>query len=188
MKALAALLLVVSSAAFAQINPDTLQAPPSKRWFSIDLTDTGIVAGGNLEGTAWAFHIRGEGFKRLGDTTFAIGGAVMQVRVIPRSVLPKEATDVLAAHKKFEQDYQNRNAKGAMQFAAHPFCIGTKVPHEQWTARLPGDTTGIVQATVTFRVGDYVLMVSAPFENETRLQAVARTMGDVCSTIQIKKI
>ena len=73
-------------------------------------------------------------------------------------------------------------------FSNHPFCDASKVPHEQWTATVPGDKSGVVQAVVTFEVGDYVLMVSAPFENDQRLQAVARTMADVCGTMQVKKI
>ena len=184
----AALLFAASTGPLAQINPETLQAPPSRRWFSLDETDAGFVAGGNLEGTAWAFHVRGEDRKRLDPTTFAVGGAVINVKVVPRSALPKTSTNVLAAHKRWEQDHQQRNAKSPIQFAEHPFCNASKVAHEQWTARVPSDPRGIVQAVVTFEVGDYVLMVSAPFESEKRLQAVARAMADVCGTIQVKKI
>ena len=41
---------------------------------------------------------------------------------------------------------------------------------------------------MSFEVGDYVLMVTSAFENDRRLQAVARAMGDVCKTMQVKKL
>src|SRR6185295_9960217 len=101
MKTLATLLFAIAATnAAAQINPDTMKEPPSSRWFSIDQTSNGYVAGGNLEGTAWAFHVQGVEIKRLGDrnsTTFSVDGAVIQVVPVPRGTIPGAESNVLEA-------------------------------------------------------------------------------------------
>jgi hypothetical protein len=186
MKRIAAwVLLAAATMAFADIDPNTLQAPPSERWFSLDKTSTGYVAGGNLAGTLWAFHVRGEQMKRLGaeaSTTFSLDGAVIQVRAIPRTVVTAGTGDILAAHKRYEQEHQVSATKG-VTFGDHAFCTGAKVPHAQWTAQ----SGGLVQAYVTFEVGDYVLMVVSPYENEARRAVVANALQDVCTSFRREK-
>ena len=192
MKMLAAFLLAIAPAiAAAQVNPDTLQTPPSSRWFSIDQTSNGFVAGGNLRGTAWAFHVQGAQMKRLGDknsTTFSVDGAVIQVVPVPRGTIPGADSNVLEAHRKFEQEHQRRNSPKGIEFGEQGFCRGAQFPHQEWTARMPSVRGPIAQATVTFEVGDYVLMVVLPFENDARQQAVARTIADICTSFRRQKV
>src|SRR5690349_12662463 len=90
--------------AHAQLDPKTLQTGPETRWFNLDRTTTGYLAAGNLAGTFWAFHVRGQEMKRLAVTTFALDGVVFQVRAVPRNVV-KGGTgmNALGAHKAFEQ-------------------------------------------------------------------------------------
>jgi len=192
MKMPAAFLLAIAPAiAAAQVNPDTLQTPPSSRWFSIDQTSNGFVAGGNLRGTAWAFHVQGAQMKRLGDknsTTFSVDGAVIQVVPVPRGTIPGADSNVLEAHRKFEQEHQRRNSPKGIEFGEQGFCRGAQFPHQEWTARMPSVRGPIAQATVTFEVGDYVLMVVLPFENDARQQAVARTIADICTSFRRQKV
>jgi hypothetical protein len=192
MKTLAALLFAMAPlVAAAQVDPKTLQAPPVARWFSIDQTSNGFVAGGNLGGTAWAFHVQGEKMKRLGDknsTTFSVDGAVIQVVPVPRSVIPGASAGVLDAHRKFEQEHQRRNSPQGIEFAEQGFCRGAQFPHKEWTVRMPSVRGPVMQAIVTFEAGDYVLMVVLPFENEARERVVARTIGDICTTFRRQKI
>jgi len=188
MKRLVAVVLFsLAPLAAAQVNPGTIQPPPSERWFTVDRTSTGAVAGGNLAGTLWAFHVTGYDLKRLGDasaTTFSIGGAVVQVRAIPRSVVKGASKGMLEAHKRYEQQHRAATAKGTT-FRDHDLCRGTKLPHQDWIAQAPSDK--VAQAHVTFAVGNYILMVVAPFENEERYQAVARVLGDVCKSFRVEK-
>jgi hypothetical protein len=187
--AFAAALAAASFTAAAQVDPDTLKAPPSARWLSIDRTSTGYVAGGVLGGMAWAFHVQGTEMKRLqSDSTFSIDGVVLQLRAVPRAAIPNAATNVLDAHKAFEQKHQQESAKGAVRFGDHAYCTQAKFPHGQWTARGLAGARQITQAIVTFEVGDYVLMVAAPYENEAREQAVARAIADVCASFRRTRI
>ncbi len=192
MKTLVVLLFAIAAAnAAAQINPDTLKEPPSSRWFSVDQTSNGYVAGGNLEGTAWAFHVQGTQYKVLGDknsTTFSVDGAVIQVVPVPRGTIPGATSNVLEAHRKFEQEHQRRNSPKGIEFAEQGFCRGAQFPHQEWTARMPSIRGPIAQAVVTFEVGNYVLMMVLPFENETRERAVARTINDICLSFRRQKI
>ncbi len=179
--------LAAATAPFAQVDPKAVAPPPSERWFSLDRTSSGYVAGGNLAGTLWAFHVRGFDMKRLGgaaSTTFSIDGVVMQVRPVPRSVIKGAAGGVLEAHKGYEQEHLAATAKD-VTFGNHDFCRGAKVPFQQWTAQRAGDA--MVQAYVTFEVGDYVMMVVAPYENEARRKVVARAIEDVCTSFQREK-
>src|SRR5829696_2727687 len=141
MKTLASFLFAIAPAiAFAQVNPDTLQAPPVARWLSIDRTSNGFVAGGNLDGTAWAFHVQGTEMKRLGDrnsTTFSVDGAVIQLVPVPRGAIPGASANALEAHRKFEQEHQRRNSPKGIEFAEQGFCRAAQFPHQEWTARMP---------------------------------------------------
>lgn len=188
MKRLAAIaFLAASGAAFSQVNPETLAAPPSERWFTLDRTSAGYVAGGNLAGTLWAFHVQGDKMKRLGSeasTTFSIDGVVLQVRPVPRSVIKGAASGVLEAHKRYEQEHQAGTTPG-VTFGSHDLCRGAKIPFQQWTAQRASG--GLVQAYVTFEVGDYVMMIVAPYENEVRRTAVARALGDACRSFRREK-
>ncbi|HUQ28368.1 MAG TPA: hypothetical protein VM051_07230 [Usitatibacter sp.] len=189
MKRLAALAFVAfANACLAQGDPATAMPPPSERWFSLDRTSSGYVAAGNLAGTLWAFHVRGFQMKRLGgaaSTMFSIDGVVMQVRPVPRSVIKGAASGALQAHKRYEQEHQAATNPN-LTFGDHDLCRGAKVPFEQWTAQRAGDA--MVQAYVTFEVGDYVMMVVAPYENEARRKAVARALEDVCTSFQREKV
>ena len=168
----------------AQVDPKSLQAGPETRWFNLDRTSAGYVAAGNLAGTFWAFHVRGQEMKRLAPTTFSLDGAILQVRAVPRSVFKGgTGTNALGAHKAYEQEHLAGEAKG-MTFRDHRFCREAAVPHEQWIAHAPG---GISQAFVTFLAGDYVLMVAAPFENEARERVVERSIGEACATFRTQK-
>ena len=188
MKRLAACaLFAVSICAFAQLDPKTVRPPPNERWLSIDKTTTGYVAGGNLGGTLWAFHLLGEKMKRLGDEasgTFSIDGVVVQLRPVPRSVIKGADRGLLQAHKRYEQEHLAATMKGAT-FSDHDYCRGAKVPHQQWTAQRAAG--GLAQAYVTFDLGDYVMMVVMPYENETRRQAVARAFEELCGSFQREK-
>jgi len=192
MKIIAALLFAIAPAiAAAQLNPDTLQTPPASRWLSIDQTSNGFVAGGNLRGTAWAFHVQGAQMKRLGDknsTTFSVDGAVIQVVPVPRGTIPGADSNVLEAHRKFEQEHQRRNSPKGIEFGEQGFCRGAQFPHQEWTARMPSVKGPVMQAVVTFEVGNYVLMVVLPFENEARERVVARTIGDICASFRRQKV
>ena len=192
MKTLATLLFAIAATnATAQFNPDTLKEPPVSRWFSIDQTSNGFVAGGNLEGTAWAFHVQGVEMKRLGDknsTTFSVDGAVIQVVPVPRGTIPGADSNLLDAHRKFEQEHQRRNSPKGIEFSEQGFCRGAQFPHQEWTARMPSVRGPVAQAIVTFEVGKYVLMMVLPFENDARQRAVARTIGDICTTFRRQKI
>ena len=192
MKTLATLLFAIAATnATAQINPDTLKEPPVSRWFSIDQTSNGFVAGGNLEGTAWAFHVQGVEMKRLGDknsTTFSVDGAVIQVVPVPRGTIPGADSNLLDAHRKFEQEHQRRNSPKGIEFSEQGFCRGAQFPHQEWTARMPSVRGPVAQAIVTFEVGKYVLMMVLPFENDARQRAVARTIGDICTTFRRQKV
>jgi hypothetical protein len=185
MRRIAACLFFAAIPAFAQVqvDPKTLQSGPETRWFNLDKTTTGYIAAGNLAGTFWAFHVRGQEFKRLAVTTFSLDGVILQVRAIPRSIV-KGGTgmNALAAHKAYEQQHLTEETRGTT-FRDHGFCRDAKVPHQQWISQAPG---GISQAFVTFVVGDYVLMVAAPYENDVRERAVERAMGDVCSTFRLE--
>jgi hypothetical protein len=169
--------------AHAQTDPKTLQRGPETRWFNVDRTTTGYIAAGNLAGTFWVFHVRGQEMKRLAVTTFALDGVVLQVRAVPRSIF-KGGTgmNALGAHKVFEQQHL-AEAKGTT-FRDHAFCRDAKVAYQQWISQAPGD---MAQAYVTFVVGDYVLMVMSPFESEMRERAVERAFGEVCSTFRTEK-
>ena len=185
MKLLAALAFAMAPAiAAAQVDPKTLQAPPASRWFNLDRSSTGYVAGGNLGGMLWAFHVRGYEMKRLQPTTFSIDGAILQVRAVPRESVKDAQGGLLAAHKRAEQAYQAKGMAG-VTFVEHDFCRGSSVAHEQWVARAP---SGVAQAFVTFEVGDYILMVMSPYENEQRRAVAARSLGEVCSTLQLNKL
>ena len=185
------LLAIAPCVASAQIDPRTLQAPPSARWFSIDKTSNGYVAGGNLDGTAWAFHVQGDEMKRLGDknsTTFSVDGAVIQVRAVPKSAVPGAAAGALDAHRKFEQEHQKGSSPKGAEFVEQGLCRNPPFPHREWTARMASVRGPIMQVTVTFEVGDYVLMVALPFESEARERVVARAVGDICTSFRRQKI
>jgi hypothetical protein len=192
MKSLPAFLIaIVSTIAAAQFNPDTLQLPPVARWFSIDQTSNGFVAGGNLDGTAWAFHVQGTQMKRLGDknsTTFSVDGAVIQVVPVPRTAIPGAGDNVLDAHRKFEQEHQRRDSPKGIDFTEQGFCRGAQFPHREWSVRMASVRGPVAQAIVTFEVGKYVLMMVLPFENEERERVVARTINDICTTFRRQKI
>lgn len=172
--------------------PKDLQPPPSERWFSVTRSSTGFLAGGNLNGTLWAFHVRGEGFKWLdkgNPPAFAIDGVVMQVKVVNRHLIATTGPSILREHKRFEQDYQAKSTRG-VTFRETDICRNAKIAHQQWIAQGPAGASGkpgIAQAYVTFEVGDYVLMVVAPYENEARQRAVERVIDDVCSSFVREK-
>src|SRR5258706_2188787 len=178
-----ALFAAFGTLAHAQTDPKTLQSGPETRWFNLDRTSTGYLAAGNLAGTFWVFHVRGQEMKRLAVTTFALDGVIFQVRAIPRSII-KGGTgmNALGAHKAFEQQHLSE-AKGTT-FREHNFCRDAKAPHQQWISQAPGEMS---QAYVTFLVGDYVLMVMSPYESEDRERAVERAIGEVCSTFRTAK-
>lgn len=167
----------------AQIDPKALQKGPETRWFNLDKTSTGYIAAGNLAGTFWAFHVRGQEMKRLEVTTFGLDGVIFQVRAVPRNIV-KGGTgmNALGAHKAFEQKHLGQTR--GTTFRDHNFCRDAKVPYQQWVSQAPGDMS---QAYVTFVVGDYVLMVMSPYESEVRERAVERAIGEVCSTFRTEK-
>ena len=185
MRRLAAFVFLAAFGPFvhAQIDPKTLQGGPETRWFNLDRTSTGYIAAGNLAGTFWAFHVRGQEMKRLAVTTFALDGVVLQVLAIPRKII-KGGTgmNALGAHKAFEQQHL-AETKGTV-FRDHSFCRDSKAPYQQWISQAPGDMS---QAYVTFLVGDYVLMVMSPYESEARERAVERAIGEICSTFRTEK-
>jgi len=179
-----ALFAAFATCAQVQVDPKTLQQGPETRWFNLDRTSTGYIAAGNLAGTFWAFHLRGHDMKRLAPTTFSLDGVILQVRAIPRSAVKGgRGMNPLGAHKAFEQEHAAGETKG-LTFRDHAFCRGAKVPYQQWISQAPG---GISEAFVTFLVGDYVLMLAAPFENATRERGVERAIGDACSTFRLQK-
>jgi hypothetical protein len=172
------------SVAHAQVDPKSLQGGPETRWFNLDRTSTGYVAAGNLAGTFWAFHVGGQEMKRLAATTFSVDGVVLQVRAVPRSIIKGGAgVNALGAHKAYEQEHLSGEAKGTT-FRDHGFCRDAGAPHQQWISQAPG---GISQAFVTFLVGDYVLMVAAPYESEARERVVKRAIGETCATFRTQK-
>jgi hypothetical protein len=185
MRRLAAFVFLAAFGPFAhaQIDPKALQSGPETRWFNLDRTSTGYIAAGNLAGTFWAFHVRGQEMKRLDVTTFALDGVVFQVRAIPRKII-KGGTgmNALGAHKAFERQHLAQTQ--GTTFRDHNFCRDSKVPYQQWISQAPGDMS---QAYVTFLVGDYVLMVMSPFESEVRERAVERAIGEVCATFRTEK-
>ncbi|MBC8022731.1 MAG: hypothetical protein H7Y14_06410 [Burkholderiales bacterium] len=188
MKRTAALLLLAlaSSLATAQLDPKNLPDFPSEQWFSLARTSTGYLAGGNLAGTLWAFHVRGDELKKLGEgdpPTFAINGVLLQVKAVSRTVLETGRGGILQAHKKYEQGHQAQTSKG-VAFGDHDLCRNAAVPHQQWIARAP---SGLTQAFVTFEVGDYVLMVVSAYEDEKRRQAVVRAVDDLCRSFKREK-
>ena len=186
MKRLALFLLFAAGIALAHagVDPKSVQQGPETRWFNLDRTSTGYLAAGNLAGTFWAFHVGGQEMKRLAATTFSLDNVVLQVRAVPRSVF-KGGTgmNALGAHKEYEQRHLADETKGTT-FRDHAFCREAKAPHQQWISQAPG---GISQAFVTFLVGDYVLMVAAPYENDARESAVARAMGEVCASFRTQR-
>jgi hypothetical protein len=188
MRSLAALtLFAAASGALAQpvqVDPKALQPPPESRWFNLDRTSSGYIAAGNLAGTYWAFHVRGQQMKLLAPSTFSLDGVVLQVRAIPRTALKSGPSDPLGAHKAYEQEHLASTVKG-VSFRDHDFCRPAKAPYQQWIAQAPG---GIAQAFVTFLVGDYVLMVMAPYENAKREELAARAIGEACTTFQVRKV
>lgn len=188
MRSLAALTIFAAAtgalAQPAQVDPKTLQAPPETRWFNLDRTSSGYIAAGNLAGTYWAFHVRGQQMKLLAPSTFSLDGVVLQVRAVPRKVLKAGASDPLGAHKAYEQKHLAGTVKG-VEFRDHDFCRTAQAPYQQWIAQAPG---GIAQAFVTFVVGDYVLMVMAPYESAGREELAARAIGEVCTTFQVRKV
>lgn len=186
MKCLAACTLFAAwmPLAQAQVDPKSLQPGPETRWFNLDRTSAGYVAAGNLAGTFWAFHVRGQEMKRLAATTFSLDGVVLQVRAVPRSVVKGGAgPNALDAHKAYEQEHLAGEAKGTT-FRDHALCREAGVPHQQWISQAPA---GISQAFVTFLVGDYVLMVVSPYESKARELVVERAIGEVCSTFRTQK-
>ena len=180
-----ACLFLAATTAFAQVDPKKLTTPPSTRWFSLDRTSTGYVAGGNLDGTLWAFHVPGFEMKRLGgadSSTFSVDGKVVQVRAVPRKLIKGADAGMLEAHKRYEQEHQAGSAKG-VAFRDHDLCRNAQVPHQQWLAK----SGAITQAVVTFEVGNYVLMVVSPYENERRARVVAETLDEVCRSFRREK-
>jgi hypothetical protein len=186
MRRLAALAFfaAVHAGAQAPFDPKKVVPGPETRWFNLDKTTTGVLAAGNLAGTFWAMHVRGNELKRLAVTTFSVDGVILQVRAIPRTVI-KGGTgmNALGAHKAYEQEHLAAEAKGTT-FGDHDYCRDAKVAHQQWIARSPG---GISQAFVTFLVGDYVMMIGSPYENAVRENAVARALAEVCATFRTEK-
>ena len=184
-------LALVASLAFAsalaqQIQmPKDLQPAPSERPFSITRSSTGFLAAGNLGGNLWAFHVRGQEFKWLREPSqlFAIDGVVMQVRIVKRSAFQVTGPSVLQAHRKFEQEYQAKATPG-VTFGDHDMCRNAKLAHLHWLAK----SAAITQAYVTFEVGDNVLMVIVPYENEERRKAAARVIDDVCSSFVRERV
>ena len=159
---------------------------PVDRAFSLNRTSTGYIAAGNLAGTLYAFHVRGHELKYLGTASppaFSIDGVVMQVKLVPRAAFGGPPAKMLETHKRFEQDHLAGTAKG-MTFRDHDMCRRAKFPYQQWLAESAGN---ISQAFVTFEVGDYVVMVVAPYENERRRQLVASAIGDVCESFGREK-
>lgn len=170
--------------AHAQLDPKSLQAGPETRWFNLDRTSNGYLAAGNLAGTFWAFHVPGQEMKRLAPTTFSLDGVILQVRAVPRSVFKGgTGANALGAHRKYEQEHLSAEASGTT-FRDHGFCRGAAGAHQQWISHAPG---GISQAFMTFLVGDYVLMVVAPYENEARERAVERAMGEACASFRTQR-
>ena len=166
--------------------PKELQKHPVDRAFSLSRTSTGYIAAGNLAGTLYAFHVRGHELKYLGTASppaFSIDGVVMQVKIVPRAAFGGPPARMLQSHKRYEQEHLARTEKG-MKFRDHEMCGKAKLPHQQWLAESPG---GISQAYVTFEVGDYVVMVVAPYENERRRQVVTPAIGDVCESFGREK-
>jgi hypothetical protein len=186
MRLLAACTLFVAFAACAQaqVDPKTPLPGPETRWFNLDRSSSGYIAAGNLAGTFWAFHVRGSEMKRLAATTFSLDGVILQVRAVPRTVV-KGGTglNALGAHKAYEQQHLAEDTKGTT-FRDHNYCRDAKVPHQQWVSQAPG---GVSEAFVTFLVGDYVLMVGSPYENDVRERRVERAIGEVCSTFRTQK-
>jgi len=177
---------LLAGLAAAQGKPQDLPAPPSEKWFSLAKTSSGYVAGGNMVGTLWAFHVRGNELKSLGTGSppmFAVDGVILQVKAVSRRVLKAGSGNVLDAHKRYEQDHQAQATKG-VAFTGHDLCRNAKFAHQQWIASVPG---GISQVYVTFEVGDYVLMVVSPYEDEKRRQAVANTIDEVCRSFLVEK-
>lgn len=178
---------LVAAAAFAQPPemPKDLQPPPSERPFSVTRSSAGFLAAGNLGGTLWAFHVRGQEFKWLREPAhlFAIDGVVMQVRIVNRSAFPVTIPSVLQAHRNFEQEYQKKASPG-VTFADHDMCRNAKLPHQHWLAK----SASVTQAYVTFEVGDNIVMVIAPYENDVRRRAVARVLDDVCTSFVRERV
>ena len=180
-RAAIAFFAALATLARAEVDPKTLQKGPETRWFNLDRSSSGYIAAGNLAGTFWAFHVRGQEMKRLAATTFSLDGVVLQVRAVPRSVVKGGAgPNALDAHKAYEQEHLAGEVKGTT-FRDHALCREAGVPHQQWISQAPA---GISQAFVTFLVGDYVLMVASPYESKARERVVERAIGEVCSTFR----
>ena len=177
-------LLLAPALAAAQVDPKRLQTGPETRWFNLDRTSTGYIAAGNLAGTLWAFHVRGYEMKQLAVATFSLDGVILQVRAVPRSTVKGgTGTNPLGAHKVYEEQHLSQQAAGTT-FRDHDYCRDAKVPYQQWVSKAPN---GISEAFVTFLVGDYVLMVGSPFENDTRERRAAQALAEVCSTFRVEK-
>lgn len=186
MRRIAALLAVVlaPTLAAAQVDPKAPGKGPETRWFNLDRSSTGFIAAGNLAGTFWAFHVRGHEMKRLAVTTFSLDGVILQVRAVPRKAVEGgSGMNPLGAHKAYEERHLSQDTKGTT-FGDHDYCRDAKVPYQQWVAKAPD---GISQAFVTFLVGDYVLMVGSPYENDIRERRAAQALAEVCSTFRVQK-
>ena len=104
---------------------------PADRAFSLNRTSTGYIVAGNLSGTLYAFHVRGEKLKKLGTASqpmFSIDGVVMQVKIVPHAVFGGPAASMRETHKRFEQAHQARTTKG-VTFRDHGLGSGAKYPH-----------------------------------------------------------
>jgi hypothetical protein len=176
----------IAAIALALVLARDLPPPPVERGFSLNRSSTGYIVAGNLSGTLYAFHVRGEKLKYLGTASppvFSIDGVVMQVKIVAHSAFGGPRAAMLQTHKRFEQEHQARSTKG-VAFRDHDLCQGARYPHQQWIAQAQG---GISQAYVTFEVGDNVVMVVAPYENEQRRKVVAEAIGDVCRSFATEK-
>lgn len=192
MKRLAVVLawaLVPALAAAQAIDPRKLPPASSTRWFNLNKTSTGYVAAGKLGDEIWAFHVRGDELRNFPETsspTFSIDGVVLQVKAVHRGAFASDGHDVLEAHRKYEQEFERKRAEGAIQYTDTRVCAGAKLPHREWVAQSTRGET-VSRAYVTFQVGDYVLMVVAPYENELRARTVARAIDEICRSFTREK-
>lgn len=154
-------------------------------WLNIVKSENGFLFKGHLEGAPYSFDIPGNQIKVAGDNTrpmTLIDNVFFQLVRVKKSDFPTKNTDVLDAHKSYEQKHQKENFEG-ITLRDNDFCKGSGLKHQYWVMEAPF-SENLNQVFITVEVGNHVLMIGSAYKNEDQRKAVATKFESLCKSFK----
>ena len=190
-RALLCLIAFCSLAAFAADEP----------WFQLlKARDSGFIGTGKLHGASYLFRIPGTEVKSLAERgskpIFLVDGVLMTVLAVSPEDYGRDASDPIAAQRKYEQDYQRKTFPG-VKFSELEVCAESPLPHGGWVAQLPPRTDtpsnlkdyhGLsYQVFVTYQVSDVVLAIGSAYGDDDDKKKMAAKLDAICRSFMRDK-